>query len=133
VIRSRYLLLTSELTTSNGNHLINFNVGPLFANFNSTLTFFIIFSEFQNDFGPHTNKIINFIKILTFRGRWCTYGQHFSIYNSMQSWKLKLKLYIVIKSWQKSLIFQLWQNIKKIVFVVSLPIYYSVHKCPENK
>jgi hypothetical protein len=33
------------------------------------------------------------------RGRWRTYGQHFPILNIMQSLNLKLKIYIVFKSW----------------------------------
>jgi hypothetical protein len=37
------------------------------------------------------------------------------------------------KTGQKSIIFQLWQIFLKLVFVVYLPIKYSLHKWSENK
>jgi hypothetical protein len=42
-------------------------------------------------------------KITKNSGKWGTYGQHFSIFNIVQSLNLELKLYIVFKSWTETL------------------------------
>jgi hypothetical protein len=58
--------------------------------------------------------MIEKLNFSTCRGRWGTSEQHFSIFNSVQYKNLKLKLYILFKSWREKLHFSIVANILKI-------------------
>jgi hypothetical protein len=61
------------------------------------------------------------------RGRWGTYGQHFLIFNIMQSLNLELKLNIVFKSWTENLHFL---NVTKILKISVRGFFANLILCP---